>query len=123
LPHPIDNKAVRRQQTQFVLIMDGLKRPDPSIEMLLRQIMLELLNTFVPERSRHRGVSQESKREPDREPRSLYRFEGVIHRRKTGQSGAAKLDRRGLHPYDFGPFAAGATVRRRLPYKHLRAES
>ncbi|MGD8746120.1 MAG: hypothetical protein PVI02_07205, partial [Gammaproteobacteria bacterium] len=88
LPYPIHNKPVRRQQTKSVLVVDGLKGPDPRIEMLLRQIMLELLNTFVPERSRHRGVSQESKENQTENP--------AVYTGSKELSTGAKRGKRGL---------------------------
>ena len=37
---PVNHKAVRCQQTQHISVIDGLKRADPGIELLLGKVSL-----------------------------------------------------------------------------------
>ena len=48
LVDPIDDEAVRREQTQGVAVLDRLQRADPGVELLLRQLGFQLGKTAVP---------------------------------------------------------------------------
>ena len=42
LVHPVDDETVRREQAQRAAVLHGLQRPDPGIELLLRQFRLPI---------------------------------------------------------------------------------
>jgi hypothetical protein len=48
IAHPVDDEMIRREQAQLIIGFDGLQRPDPGIEILLRQVALEGAQALVP---------------------------------------------------------------------------
>ena len=48
--HPIDYEAIRREQTQQGAALHRLQRPNPRVELLLRQLRLEHACAVVPKR-------------------------------------------------------------------------
>ncbi len=53
LIHPVDDETVRREQAQRPSVLHGLQRPDPRIELLLRQFHFQLRETAAPQRTLH----------------------------------------------------------------------
>jgi hypothetical protein len=45
---PIDDITIRRQQAQLPVALDRLQRPNPGIELLLREFALEHAQTAIP---------------------------------------------------------------------------
>lgn len=48
LLQPVDNEAIRGKQFQNTAILYCLKRPNPGIELLLRQFSLEVADAAIP---------------------------------------------------------------------------
>ena len=49
LAHPVDDVAVRSEQTQESIVLDRLQRPDPGVEVLFRQLGFEPAEALIPE--------------------------------------------------------------------------
>ena len=45
---PVDHEPIRREQTQDAAVLDRLQRPDPRVELLLRQFGFQLPETAMP---------------------------------------------------------------------------
>ncbi len=45
---PVDDKPIRGQEFQNAAIFHRLQRPDPGIELLLRQFSLKVADTAIP---------------------------------------------------------------------------
>jgi len=50
LAEPIDDKAIRREQAQRGVIIDGLQWSDPGVELLLGKLYLQDAEALVPKR-------------------------------------------------------------------------
>ena len=58
LIQPIDDETIRCEELENRSVLDSLQRPDPGIELLLRQFCLEVAHATIPYcRVRLQGVS------------------------------------------------------------------
>jgi hypothetical protein len=46
--YPVDDETVGRQQSQLVGRFDGLERPDPGIEVVLRKLAFQSVQALFP---------------------------------------------------------------------------
>ena len=51
--HPVHDKAVGRQQSDDLGLLDSLQGPDPGVELLFGQVGPQLLDAAAPERRLH----------------------------------------------------------------------
>ena len=78
---PVDNETIGREKLQFAIVLNGLQWPDPCVELLLRQLRLQVADASVPDRhfARQRGPQEGVyKFFCDRRSVSLYRL--TVHR-------------------------------------------
>jgi hypothetical protein len=50
LLQPVDDEAVWCEKTQPAIVLNGLQRAYPGIELLLRQLRLQVSDAAIPER-------------------------------------------------------------------------
>ena len=50
---PGDDEAVRGEELQLAIALDGLQGPDPGVELLLGHLAFEMPQTLMPKRALH----------------------------------------------------------------------
>ncbi len=50
LLQPVDDETIRREQAQQGIVVDGLQRADPGVELLLGELYLQDAEALVPKR-------------------------------------------------------------------------
>jgi hypothetical protein len=56
VPDPVQDEAVRGEQAQAPVLLDGLQGPNPGVELLLRELSPQMVDATLPDRA-HREES------------------------------------------------------------------